>query len=156
MILPRIMRMVLESSTMSAFLVMHAPLLSRSHPRTTSEAEVRHGGLQPGCHFTQLQRGGLGVIGSLGGVSRRRRPPTNVPGNVGDSLSSLVDTAADLVGGRCLLLHRRRDAVGNVIDLVNDGADFFNRCDRALGDSLDGLDLLTDLFGRFGGLFRSE
>ena len=51
-----------------------------------------------------------------------------------------------------MLLNGGRDAVGNIVYLVNDGANFLNRFDGAAGIALDGQNFVADLFGGLSGL----
>src|SRR5262249_16351436 len=64
------------------------------------------------------------------------------------------DVAGDLVRGRRLLLHRPRDRVLDVVDLLDDRSDLADRLDRAAGVGLDRLDLPADVLRRARRLAR--
>src|SRR5579871_2797998 len=147
-VLARIMRTAFESSTTSALATC------RLHSRQGSERELRNHLLKLRCHLAQLLRGFLRVACALRRVLRRQRDPADVLRDIADSFGCLSNAAADFVGRRRLLFDRRGDAVRNIVDLVNNGADLLDCGDRALGIALDGLDFLADVFGGLRGLLR--
>src|ERR1017187_3692503 len=130
--------------------------MSAARPRVSwlmrSEREFRDDRLELSRHPAQLVRRLLSVVGALGGVLRRYCHIANVLGDVADPLGSFGHTAADLIGGHRLFFHRRGNAVGDVVDLINDRTDLLDRLDGALSVALDGIDLLADILGCLGSL----
>src|SRR6185436_15164078 len=64
----------------------------------------------------------------------------------------LLDVAGDLLGGRALLLHRRGDGGGDLVDLGAGRPDAADGADGLAGGALHRGDLGADLLGRLGRL----
>src|SRR5271154_5413370 len=124
-VLAMIIRMAFESSTTSA-LDMLLPAFCEVTGSTRSERKLRDQCLEPGRHLAQFLRRLLRIVGALSGVLGRHRDAADILGDVFDPLGRFGNTAPDLIGGDRLFFHRRRNAVGDVVDLVDNGADLFD------------------------------
>ena len=79
----------------------------------------------------------------------RFRDSSNVLRDLARSFSRIRHIARHLVRRRTLLLDRRGNRAGNIVDLLNDRCDAADRFYSAVCVALDCGDLSTDIFRRF-------
>jgi hypothetical protein len=92
-------------------------------------------------------RGHLQIAGARRGIFSRQGDTGDVLGYFCRNSSSLGNMAGNVSGRRRLVLNGCRNGVREIVDLVNDRADFGNSLDGAVRVGLNGLNLSAYVFG---------